>query len=96
MQATIQEIHTKVQTLIAQKNKLQEELLFWQHKAEEQASMLSTQKQTIKQLKTEKEALTLGASMLGGENAENKFETKRKINELVTEIDKCIELLKTS
>jgi len=52
---------------------------------------LQSDKEKIRELETKYERLKLSGALLGG--GENAIEAKRKINELVREIDRCVALL---
>jgi len=52
---------------------------------------LQSDNEKIRELETKYERLKLSGALLGG--GENAIEAKRKINELVREIDRCVALL---
>jgi len=60
-------------------------------KNEELGSLLKEHEEKIKKTETEFERLKLSGALLGG--GENVTEAKKKITELVREIDRCVALL---
>ena len=91
MDTTIAAIRTHVRKLIDENNQLRSQAS--QH-AEELGQLRDRVSSLEAQLaeQTEKEQVLRMAQSLGGEAADNSA-AKRRINELVREIDKCIALL---
>ena len=91
MKATIDRLHNKLESLVANYNHLKEELNASNQKVDVLSKQLDEQNQTIKQLNEKNKVLKLSSS-IQGEQGDDKA-AKQKINELVREIDKCIALL---
>tara|TARA_B100000925_G_scaffold276726_1_gene244072 strand:- start:229 stop:510 length:282 start_codon:yes stop_codon:yes gene_type:complete len=91
MKATIDRLHNKLESLVANYHHLKEELKISNQKVDVLSKQLDEQNQTIKQLNEKNKVLKLSSS-IQGEQGDNKA-AKQKINELVREIDKCIALL---
>lgn len=91
MKATIDRLHNKLESLVANYHHLKEELNASNQKVDVLSKQLDEQNQTIKQLNEKNKVLKLSSS-IQGEQGDNKA-AKQKINELVREIDKCIALL---
>ena len=91
MKATIERLHNKLESLVANYHHLKEELNASNQKVDVLSKQLDEQNQTIKQLNEKNKVLKLSSS-IQGEQGDNKA-AKQKINELVREIDKCIALL---
>ena len=90
MKATIDRLHNKLESLVANYQQLKEELKTSNQKVDVLSKQLDEHNQTIQQL-NENKVLKLSSS-IQGEQGDNKA-AKQKINELVREIDKCIALL---
>ena len=91
MKATIDRLHNKLESLVANYHHLKEELNASNQKVDVLSKQLDEQNQTIQQLNEKNKVLKLSSS-IQGEQGDNKA-AKQKINELVREIDKCIALL---
>tara|TARA_B100001057_G_scaffold470557_1_gene531984 strand:+ start:596 stop:877 length:282 start_codon:yes stop_codon:yes gene_type:complete len=91
MKATIDRLHNKLESLVANYQHIKEELNASNQKVDVLSKHLDEQNQTIKQLNEKNKVLKLSSS-IQGEQGDNKA-AKQKINELVREIDKCIALL---
>ena len=91
MKATIERLHNKLESLVANYQQLNEELKASNQKVDFLSKQLDEHNQTIQQLNEKNKVLKLSSS-IQGEQGDNK-EAKQKINELVREIDKCIALL---
>lgn len=91
MKATIERLHNKLESLLANYQHVKEELNVSSQKVDELSKKLEVQNNTIQQLNEKNKVLKLSSS-IQGEHGDNKA-AKQKINELVREIDKCIALL---
>jgi len=91
MKATIERLHNKLESLLANYQHLKEELNVSSQRVVELSKKLEVQNNTIQQLNEKNKVLKLSSSMQG-DQGDNKA-AKQKINELVREIDKCIALL---
>ena len=91
MKATIERLHNKLESLLANYQQLKEELKTSNHKVDVLSKQLNEHNQTIQQLNEKNKVLKLSSS-IQGKQGDNKA-AKQKINELVREIDKCIALL---
>jgi peptidoglycan hydrolase CwlO-like protein len=91
MKATIERLHNKIESLLANYQQLKEELKVSNQKFDILSKQLDEHNQTIQQLNEKNKVLKLSSS-IQGEQGDNKA-AKQKINELVREIDKCIALL---
>ena len=91
MKATIERLHNKLESLLANYQHLKEELNGSSQRVVELSKKLEVQNNTIQQLNEKNKVLKLSSSMQG-DQGDNKA-AKQKINELVREIDKCIALL---
>jgi peptidoglycan hydrolase CwlO-like protein len=91
MKATIERLHNKLESLLANYQHLKEELNVSSQRVDELSKKLEVQNNTIQQLNEKNKVLKLSSSMQG-DQGDNKA-AKQKINELVREIDKCIALL---
>jgi peptidoglycan hydrolase CwlO-like protein len=91
MKATIERLHNKLESLLANYQHLKEELNVSSQMVDELSKKLEVQNNTIQQLNEKNKVLKLSSSMQG-DQGDNKA-AKQKINELVREIDKCIALL---
>ena len=91
MKATIERLHNKLESLLANYQQLKEELKTSNQKVDVLSKQLDEHNQTIQQLNEKNKVLKLSSS-IKGEQGDNKA-AKQKINELVREIDKCIALL---
>ena len=91
MKATIERLHNKLESLLANYQQLKEELKASNQKVDILSKQLDEYNQTIQQLNEKNKVLKLSSS-IQREQGDNKA-AKQKINELVREIDKCIALL---
>ena len=91
MKATIERLHNKLESLLANYQHVKEELNVSSQKVDELSKKLEVQNNTIQQLNEKNKVLKLSSS-IQAEHGDNKA-AKQKINELVREIDKCIALL---
>ena len=91
MKATIERLHNKLESLVANYQQLKEELNASNQKVDVLSKQLDEHNQTIQQLNEKNKVLKLSSS-IQGKQEDNKA-AKQKINELVREIDKCIALL---
>ena len=91
MKATIDRLHNKLESLLANYQQIKEDLNASAQKVEVLSNQLEEQNQTIQQLNEKNKVLKLSSS-IQDEQGDNKA-AKQKINELVREIDKCIALL---
>lgn len=91
MKATIQRLYTKMESLIAKYEAMNEQHQLSLNRIEELSKELELQEQAIKQLEDKNKILKLSTS-IQSEQGDNKA-ARKKINELVREIDKCIALL---
>jgi len=91
MKATIERLHNKLESLLANYQQLKEELKASNQKVDVLSKQLDEYNQTIQQLNEKNKVLKLSSS-IHREQGDNKA-AKQKINELVREIDKCIALL---
>ena len=91
MKATIERLHNKLESLLANYQQLKEELKASNQKIDVLSKQLDEYNQTIQQLNEKNKVLKLSSS-IQREQGDNKA-AKQKINELVREIDKCIALL---
>lgn len=91
MKATIERLHNKLESLLANYQQLKEDLKTSNQKVDVLSKQLDEHNQTIQQLNEKNKVLKLSSS-IQGEQGDNKA-AKQKINELVREIDKCIALL---
>ena len=91
MKATIDRLHNKLESLVANYKHLKEELNVSNQKVDVLSKQLDEHNQTIQQLNEKNKVLKLSSS-IQGEQGDNKA-AKQKINELLREIDKCIALL---
>ena len=91
MKATIERLHNKLESLVANYQQLKEELKASNQKVDVLSKQLDEYNQTIQQLNEKNKVLKLSSS-IQREQGDNKA-AKQKINELVREIDKCIALL---
>jgi predicted nucleic acid-binding Zn-ribbon protein len=84
-------LNRKLDELFARYNNLKSELVNLRNVNEELKVALQDRENRIKELEIKYERIKLSGALLGdGENAQ---EAKRKINELVREIDRCVALL---
>ena len=91
MKATIERLHKKLESLVANYQQLKEDLKASNQKVDVLSKQLGEHNQTIQQLNEKNKVLKLSSS-IQGKQGDNKA-AKQKINELVREIDKCIALL---
>jgi predicted nucleic acid-binding Zn-ribbon protein len=84
-------LNRKLDELIDRYNNLKQEVAELRKGNEELKSLLQERKERIKELEIKYERVKLSGALLG--EGENAHEAKRKITELVREIDKCVALL---
>ena len=84
-------LNRKLDELLNRHNKLKSELEDIRHGNEVLNSMLQEREEKFKELELKYERVKLSGALLG--EGENAHEAKRKITELVREIDKCVALL---
>lgn len=84
-------LNRKLDELLTRHNRLNAEIQNIKHVNEELKAMLQEREQRIKELEIKYERIRLTGALLG--EGENAGEAKRKLNELVREIDKCVALL---
>ena len=84
-------LNRKLDELLNRYNNLKSELINLRNGNEELSIALQERDDKIKELELKYERVKLSGALLGdGENAQ---EAKRKINDLVREIDRCVALL---
>jgi|TARA_B100000497_G_C7359326_1_gene233204 predicted nucleic acid-binding Zn-ribbon protein len=91
MKATIQRLYSKMESLIAKYEAVNEQHHLSLSRIEELSKEIELHEQAIKQLEEKNKILKLSTS-IQSEQGDNKA-ARKKINELVREIDKCIALL---
>lgn len=91
MKATIQRLYSKMESLIAKYEAVNEQYQLSLNRIEELSKQIELHEQAIKQLEEKNKILKLSTS-IQSEQGDNKA-ARKKINELVREIDKCIALL---
>ena len=91
MKATIERLHKKLESLVANYQQLKEDLKASNQKVDVLSKQLDEHNQTIQQLNEKNKVLKLSSSIQAEQG--DKKAAKQKINELVREIDKCIALL---
>jgi len=91
MKATIQRLYSKMESLIAKYEAVNEQYQLSLNRIEELSKQIERHEQAIKQLEEKNKILKLSTS-IQSEQGDNKA-ARKKINELVREIDKCIALL---
>jgi chromosome segregation ATPase len=84
-------LNRKIDELVNNFNSLKAENINLKTRNEALGSELRNREEEMKELEKKYERIKLSGALLGDE--ENASEAKRKINELVREIDKCIALL---
>jgi len=84
-------LNRKLDELLTRFNSLKAELQNTKHVNEELRAIIQEREQRIKELEIRYERVKLSGALLG--EGENAGEAKRKLNELVREIDKCVALL---
>ncbi|MGE5419794.1 MAG: hypothetical protein ACM3UT_06380 [Chloroflexota bacterium] len=84
-------LNRKLDELLIRYNGLKTEIQDTRHVNEELKAMLQERERTIKELEIKYERVKLSGALLG--EGENAGEAKRKLNDLVREIDKCVALL---
>ena len=84
-------LNRKLDELLNRYNNLRSELVNMRNVNEELKVDLRERDERIKELELKYERLKLSGALLG--EGENATEAKRKINELVREIDRCVALL---
>lgn len=85
-------IEYKVGKIIEQQKRLLQENNELKDRITHQSELIEKQKDNIKQLEEKNKILKLAKTL---ETTEGNVEARKKINELVREIDKCIGLLNT-
>ena len=85
------EIRTKVENLLGENNRLRRELNAQSQRVAELEETLERQKNTVSEITEQNKMIKLAKnlSLSGSDN----FDVKIKINEVVREIDRCIDLL---
>ena len=85
------EIRTKVENLLSENARLRGESQAHAQRVAELEEMLERQKNTVSEITEQNKMIKLAKnlSLSGGDN----FDVKIKINEVVREIDRCIDLL---
>jgi predicted nucleic acid-binding Zn-ribbon protein len=84
-------LNRKLDELLTRYVSLKDELIDLRNGNEELKRALQDRDNRIKELETRYERVKLSGALLG--DSENALEAKRKINELVREIDRCVALL---
>ena len=84
-------LNRRIDELVNNFNSLKEENLNLKSRNESLKWMLHEREEEMKELGKKYERIKLSGALLG--EGENAVEAKRRINELVREIDKCIALL---
>ena len=84
-------LNRKLDELLDRYNNLKHELADFKSGNEVLKGMLQDREEKIKELEIKYERIKLTGALLG--EAENAFEAKKKITELVREIDRCVALL---
>ena len=84
-------LNRKLDELINRFNNLKTELADLRNANEDLRATLHERDTRIKELETRYERVKLSGALLG--DSENASEAKRKLNELVREIDRCVALL---
>ena len=84
-------LNRKLDELFNRYNNLRSELVNLRNVNEELKIDLHEREERIKELELKYERVKLSGALLG--EGENALEAKRKINELVREIDRCVALL---
>ncbi|MCB0805410.1 MAG: hypothetical protein KDC05_06390 [Bacteroidales bacterium] len=83
-------INTKVEKLIQAYNSIRDENEILKNKLQDHSLTISNQKKIIEDLKKERSNLVLAQLV---KQAEGKSDVKKRIDEMVREIDRCIGLL---
>lgn len=86
----VTDINNKVRKLISIQNSLKEQDSELKNKQEELKQIIEKQNKVIEQLKDKNRNLKIAKSV---KQAEGNSDVKIRINELVREIDQCIEIL---
>jgi predicted nucleic acid-binding Zn-ribbon protein len=84
-------LNRKLDELLDRYNNLKGEVTDLRNGNEVLKNMLSDREEKLKELEIKYERVKLSGALLG--EGENAFEAKKKIAELVREIDKCVALL---
>jgi predicted nucleic acid-binding Zn-ribbon protein len=84
-------LNRKLDELLDRYNNLKGEVTDLKNGNEVLKNMLSDREEKLKELEIKYERVKLSGALLG--EGENAFEAKKKITELVREIDKCVALL---
>jgi predicted nucleic acid-binding Zn-ribbon protein len=84
-------LNRKLDELLDRYNNLKVEVRDLKNGNEVLKGMLQNREEKIKELEIKYERIKLSGALLGG--TENALEAKKKINELVREIDRCVALL---
>ncbi|HLP75007.1 MAG TPA: hypothetical protein VK155_19040 [Bacteroidales bacterium] len=84
-------LNRKLDEILARYSGLKTEIQDLKHANEELKAMLQEREEKLKELEIKYEKVKLTGALLG--EGENAGEAKRKLNDLVREIDKCVALL---
>jgi predicted nucleic acid-binding Zn-ribbon protein len=84
-------LNRKLDELLERYNNLKSEVIDLKNGNEVLKNMLHDREEKLKELEIKYERVKLSGALLG--EGENAFEAKKKITELVREIDKCVALL---
>jgi chromosome segregation ATPase len=84
-------LNRKLDDLVNRYNSLKTELISLRHGNEELKAALQNRESRIKELELKYERIKLSGALLG--EGDNALEAKKKITELVREIDRCVALL---
>jgi predicted nucleic acid-binding Zn-ribbon protein len=84
-------LNRRLDELLNRYNNLKREVADLKNGNEVLKGMLESRDEKIKELEIKYERIKLSGALLGG--TENALEAKKKINELVREIDRCVALL---
>ena len=84
-------LNRKLDELLARYNNLKSEVTDLKKGNEVLKGMLQVREEKLKELEVKYERIKLSGALLG--EGENALEAKKKITELVREIDKCVALL---
>jgi predicted nucleic acid-binding Zn-ribbon protein len=84
-------LNRKLDELLDRYNKLKGEVTDLKNGNEALKGLLQNREEKIKELEIKYERIKLSGALLGG--GENALEAKKKITELVREIDRCVALL---
>ncbi|MGC1391807.1 MAG: hypothetical protein WA816_12290 [Bacteroidales bacterium] len=84
-------LNRKLDELLDRHNNLKHEVEDLKGRNEELISLLQEREEKLKELEIKYERIKLSGALLG--EGENAFEAKKKITELMREIDRCVALL---